>query len=88
MTLSHSPKNLNLPPQTTPSSPLNRRLIVSLQQHPLESWMALHAHALQQTAAQRQLWERMLESGRLWSERGMRRAAWRSLMLEYCLKPA
>lgn len=35
--------------------------MVSMEQHPLESWLALHASALQQTAAQRQLWQRALE---------------------------
>lgn len=33
-----------------------------LEQHPLESWLSLHASAMARTAAQRQLWERLLAS--------------------------
>ena len=35
------------------------------ESHPMEAWVALHAQALQQTAAQQHLWERVLEGLRL-----------------------
>ncbi len=39
-----------------------RRLSMVLAQHPMESWLALHASALHRTAAQRQIWERLIAS--------------------------
>jgi hypothetical protein len=55
-----------------------RGLTVSLEQHPMEAWLAARAGPLQQAAATRQLWERMLSSfaqGKLGSETGSGAAA-------------
>ncbi len=35
---------------------------MTLEHHPMESWLALHASQLQHAAASRQIWERMLVS--------------------------
>ena len=50
-----------------------RGLAVSLEHHPMEAWLASRARPMQQAAATRQLWERLLSSlaqGKLGSDSG------------------
>ena len=41
---------------------MRRCLVITLESHPMESWLGVHARPMQHAAATRQLWERLLSS--------------------------